>query len=231
VTCPEERLVAFLAGELSPQEEREFDQHLLECESCWREVQTDRLGRLAVERLREPAPAGLRDRVALAISLEEPHRTTHGRRHRPARSRGAVYVAAALFVALAIGGTTVGLLSAGSATDPPQLSAVVAMVTPGGPPPAALLAGERRVINGQQMTVRAYMIHGKEAIVATSMKPLPMPASSHLLAGSSLRAWMATDGSLALYGVNRSAGLPSMFVVAAMPMAALPQVATELHLI
>ena len=63
------------------------------------------------------------------------------------------------------------------------------------------------------------------------MKPLPMPATSHLLAGSSLRAWMATDGTLALYGVNRPAGQPSMFIVAAMPMAALPQVAAQLRLI
>lgn len=70
--CPEDRLVTFLAGELSPQQEREFDQHLLECESCWREVQADRVGRLAIERLLEPAPAGLRDRVSLGISLKEP---------------------------------------------------------------------------------------------------------------------------------------------------------------
>jgi hypothetical protein len=94
-----------------------------------------------------------------------------------------------------------------------------------------LLAGEIRIIDRQQVTVRAYMVHGKEAIVAISMKPLPMPATSHLLVGSSRRAWMATDGSLALYGVNRPAGQTSMFVVAALPMAALPQVAAQLHLI
>ena len=85
--------------------------------------------------------------------------------------------------------------------------------------------------NNQLMTVRAYMVHGKEAVVATSMTPLPMPAASHLLAGSSRRAWMATDGTVALYGVNRPPGQPSMFVVAEMPMAALPQVAAQLHLI
>jgi hypothetical protein len=105
------------------------------------------------------------------------------------------------------------------------------MVTPGGHPSAALLGGERRVFHHQEMTVRAYMVHGKEAVVATSMEPLPMPATSHLLAGSSRRAWMATDGTFALYGVNRPAGQSSMFVVAAMPMAALPQVAAQLHLI
>jgi hypothetical protein len=231
VTCREDRLVAFLAGELSAEEEREFDQHLLECESCWREVQADRLGRLAIEQLREPAPAGLGDRISLAISLEAPGSASHRPRLRPAHRRGTRYLAAALFVVLAAAGVFGGLVATGGATDPPQVSAVVAMVTPGGHPSTALLTGERLVINHQQMTVRAYMIHGKEAIVATSMKPLPMPATSHLLAGSSLRAWMATNGNLALYGVNRSVGQPSMFVVAAMPMAALPQVATQLHLI
>jgi len=231
VTCPEDRLVAFLAGELSAEEEREFDQHLLECESCWREVQVDRLGRLAIEQLREPAPAGLGDRISLAISLEAPGSASHWPRRRPAHRRGTRYLASALFVVLAAAGVFGGLVATGGATNPPQVSAVVAMVTPGGHPSTALLSGERLVINHQQMTVRAYMIHGKEAIVATSMKPLPMPATSHLLAGSSLRAWMATNGNLALYGVNRSVGQPSMFVVAAMPMAALPQVATQLHLI
>jgi hypothetical protein len=231
VTCPEERLVAFLAGELSAEDESEFDQHLLECESCWRAVQADRMGRFAVERLREQAPNGLRDRISLAISIEESNGALHRRRARRGHRTSARYVVAALCLAVATSGALVGLLAGSSAADPPQVSAVVAMVTPGGHPSTALLAGEERVINNQEMTVRAYMIHGKEAIVATSMKPLPMPTSSHLLAGSSLRAWMANDGNLALYGVNRAAGHPSMFIVAAMPIAALPQVATLLHLI
>jgi hypothetical protein len=230
VTCPEGRLVAFLAGDLSAEEERDFDQHLLECESCWREVQADRAGRLAIERLREPAPPGLRDRVSLAVSLEDPDDTSRRSHLRPVRRR-ALLAAAALFLAIAAGGTVAGLLAGNAGTDPPQVSAVVAMVKPGDHPSPALLTGESLIINHQQMTVRAYMIHGKEAVVATSMKPLPMPATSHLLAGSSPHAWMATDGNLVLYGVNRAVGQPSMFVAAAMPMAALPQIATDLHLI
>jgi hypothetical protein len=231
VTCPEERLVAFLAGDLSAEEERAFDQHLLECESCWHEVQADRLGRLAIERLREPAPPGLRDRISLAISLEDPGGASHRPRLLPTRRRSVLRLVAVLLFILAVGVSLAGLLATGGATDPPQVSVVVAMVTPNGHPSVALLTGERLVINHQEIAVRAYMIHGKEAIVAISMKPLPMPATSHLLAGSSVGAWMATDGNLALYGVNRSVGQSSMFVVAAMPMAALPQVATELHLI
>ncbi len=43
MTCPEERLVAFLAGELSAEEDRRLHEHLLGCEQCWRAVQADRL--------------------------------------------------------------------------------------------------------------------------------------------------------------------------------------------
>jgi hypothetical protein len=189
------------------------------------------VGRLAVEHLSEPAPAGLRDQVSLAISLGDPGGASHRRRLRPAHRRGSLQLVAGLFIVLAAGGTLMGLFGTGGTTDPPQIATVVAMFTPGAPPSTALLAGERRVVNRQPIMVRAYMVHGKETIVATSMKPLPMPATSHLLAGSSLRTWMATDGSLALYGINRPAGQLSMFVVAAMPMAELPQVAAQLHLI
>ena len=113
MTCPEERLVAFLAGELSPEEEREFDQHLLECESCWREVQVDRLGRLAVEQLREPAPVGLGDRISLAVSLEAPGSASHRPGHRPAHRRGTRYLAVALLVVLAAAGVSAGLVATG----------------------------------------------------------------------------------------------------------------------
>ena len=69
MTCPEQPILAFLAGELSPEEERRFDEHLLGCEHCWRAVQADRAARLALEQLRQPAPAGLQGRVALAVAL------------------------------------------------------------------------------------------------------------------------------------------------------------------
>ena len=65
MTCPEERLVAFLAGELSSEEERRFHEHLLGCEQCWRAVQADQAARHALEQLSQPAPAGLQGRVVL----------------------------------------------------------------------------------------------------------------------------------------------------------------------
>jgi len=62
-------VIAFLSGELPPDEERRFDEHLLSCEQCWQAVKADQAARLALEKLRQPAPAGLQERVALAIAL------------------------------------------------------------------------------------------------------------------------------------------------------------------
>jgi hypothetical protein len=42
---------------------------------------------------------------------------------------------------------------------------------------------------------------------------------------------MATKGKLSMYGVNRGAGGESMLLVAAMPMAEMPQMAARLKLI
>ena len=62
-------LGAFLAGALDPAAARRWDEHLLECEQCWRAVQQDRDGRRAAELLRQPAPPVLADRVAFAVEV------------------------------------------------------------------------------------------------------------------------------------------------------------------
>src|SRR5690349_7250627 len=62
-------LAGFLAGELDPAGARRWDEHLLECERCWRAVREDRAGRQAAAVLRQPAPPGLADRVAFAVEV------------------------------------------------------------------------------------------------------------------------------------------------------------------
>src|SRR5260370_6964520 len=62
-------LSRFLAGDLDAAAARHCDEHLLECEQCWRAVREDRAGRQAAELLRQPAPAGLADRVRFAVEL------------------------------------------------------------------------------------------------------------------------------------------------------------------
>src|SRR5215469_6787070 len=62
-------LEAFLAGGLDPANARSFDEHLLDCEACWKAVRANRAGRLAAQVLRQPAPPGLTDRVAFAVEV------------------------------------------------------------------------------------------------------------------------------------------------------------------
>src|SRR5713226_604706 len=81
-------LAAFLAGELTPADARRWDDHLLACEQCWRAVREDRAGRQAAQVLRQPAPAGLADRVAFAVEVAAADRTAEPRQLRPGvRSR------------------------------------------------------------------------------------------------------------------------------------------------
>src|SRR5215469_14824696 len=75
-------LAAFLAGELDPPEARRWDEHLLECERCWRAVREDRVGRQAAQVLRQPAPPRLADRVAFAVEMAASARTAAPRRTR-----------------------------------------------------------------------------------------------------------------------------------------------------
>ena len=243
MTCSERR-VAFLAGDLGEEEERLFDEHLLACERCWQAVQADRVARLALQQLREPAPTGLSDRVSLAVSVaaggayvppSDRRRARPWRSgwfgslaRRPARAR---FAFAALALLVAVGAVSWLGFRGGAPSEPPQVAAVAAMFTQHGRPPAALRAGEHVMVAHQPMMVRAYEMKGAEALVATSAEPFPVPASSHRLSGSSSRAWMATKGRLSMYGVNRSPGEQSMLLVAAMPMAELPQLAAELDLI
>ena len=217
MTCPEQRISSFLAGELSADEERRFDEHLLGCEGCWRAVQADRAARLALEQLREPAPAGLQGRVASSIALagsegeggsvvvgrERPHSLM---RRAMATRRLRLVAAASLLLVVAAGSFAWLAVPRSAAPDPAQVAAVVDMMTPGSAPATALRAGEHLVIGA-------------------------VPPTSHLLTGPSPKAWMATKGRLSMYGVNRQPGGESMFLVAAMPMAEMPQLAARLNLI
>jgi len=247
MACDQERIEAFLHGELSDVEEEVFDEHLLACESCWQAVQEHRAGRQAIERLRVPAPLGLADRIAASIDLasRQPFedRGSPGHRSQGQHRRSAhraishhprrLITAAAAFVMIAVGGTLGWVLNHHPASDPPQIARVVAMDTPTVANSAALRAGEHFNFGGQALDVRSYRVQGVTTIVATSTNPFPMPVRSHLVGGSSSTAWMATHGKLAMYGVNQptGAGGKSMFLVADMPVARLPQVAAQLQLI
>src|SRR6516164_5008288 len=77
-------LAGFLAADLDSAEARRWDEHLLECEACWRAVREDLAGRQAAQVLRRPAPPGLADRIAFAVEVAAAGRSAAPRRARPA---------------------------------------------------------------------------------------------------------------------------------------------------
>jgi anti-sigma factor RsiW len=244
-------LTSFLAGELDPAEARRWDEHLLECERCWRAVREDRAGRQAAQVLRQPAPPGLADQVAFAVEVAAAGRTGAQRQSRPpARSRrpgrhgrrvhwrlaGAGLLAAGVAVTL-----TMTLLPGGHQTGSvPAAVAAVARYAQAIPPPAGdqhSYSGGRAApvevgrpmtvtAGGQRIVLRTWRLGGAEAVVAVSGDPFPMPAQAQGVSGRGM-AWSVRLGRLGLYCLN---GRTSELVAAPVPAAELPGLAARLPL-
>ena len=68
---PDRTAAAYLAGSLSRRRKRLFEEHILECEDCWHEVEAGRRGRAVAEAARELAPQSLRERVRTSVASLE----------------------------------------------------------------------------------------------------------------------------------------------------------------
>ena len=73
---PERTAAAYLAGSLSRRRKRLFEEHILECEDCWREVESARRGRAVAEAARELAPQSLREHVRASVASVENESTS-----------------------------------------------------------------------------------------------------------------------------------------------------------
>jgi anti-sigma factor RsiW len=241
-------LAAFLAGELGPAEAQRWDEHLLECERCWRAVREDRAGRQAAQLLREPAPPGLADRVAFAAEMAAAARPAAprqahqgiGSRRRARRDRrlrwrlaGAGAVAAGLVVTLMVvllpGGRQAGSLPAAVAAVARYAQAIPAPAGNGHPQPAApVVVGHPVTVTagGQQIVLRTWQVGSTEAVVAVSARPFPMPSGARGVSVMGM-AWSARQGRLSLYCVN---GRTSELVAAPVPAAELAALAARLPL-
>lgn len=72
---PERDAAAYLGGALRTRHRRRFEEHLMDCEDCWREVAAGRLGRRLAESTRELASQALRETVRAAVAaLPSPRR-------------------------------------------------------------------------------------------------------------------------------------------------------------
>src|SRR6266568_5427001 len=75
---------AYLDG-LRARAHRRYEEHLLDCEACWREVSLARRGRELAESIADTAPAGTREKIRVAVAsaaTEQPAWVArHHRRH------------------------------------------------------------------------------------------------------------------------------------------------------
>jgi hypothetical protein len=213
VDCDERILIAFLEGRLPPDVRAQFDAHLLRCEACWAAVQEDRLGREAVEVLREAPPAGLLDRVRLAVEAEVadgPAVLSSPPRRLGGRWRvGVAAVAAVVLVATGLAGWA----RRAPARDPAVVAAVV-RIARHGLPSLTHPGGERGIdavslpasslqVGGQRVSVGRYEIDGHDLLVATSDLPFPMPAGARALAAGEDAPWVARRGELGVACFSR----------------------------
>jgi len=245
-------LAGFLTGDLDPAQARRWDEHLLECEACWRAVREDRAGRQAAQMLRQPAPAGLADRVAFAVEVAAAGQTA-ARRHgsppalssRWARSGGwqrwprlagagtvAVAVLVTLVVVLLPGGHQTRSMPAAVAAVADYAQAVPPLapgqhsVSGGRAAPVEVGHPVTVTAGGQKIVLRTWRLGGTEAVVAVSSKPFPMPPRAQGVAGRGM-AWSVRIGKLGLYCLN---GRTSELVAAPVPAAELAALAARLPL-
>jgi len=244
-------LSAFLAGELSLEAARRWDEHLLECERCWRAVREDWAGKQAAQLMRQPVPSGLADRVAFAVEVAAAERSVeapqaiprasprHGRRATRRRRRSWRLAAAGLTVASVAAGLIVALVpGAHETTDLPAAVAAVARYAQAIPAPARgphwsprvpaapIEVGRpaRVVVGGQRIVLRTWRLGGAEAVVAVSGRPFPRPTRARGVSGMGM-AWTARVGRLDLYCLN---GRTSELVAAPVPAAELAALAARL---
>lgn len=230
-------LDAFLSGDLEKADARQWDEHLLDCEQCWRAVREDRDARRAAERLRQPTPPGLADRVRFAVELAAaaetcPRQQDHRRgslKRAPLAAGGAVTAALAILA-------LVFLPSARHPAMPPAVAAVAryaqALPPPGqqewvtGSPGRPVEVGRQVSVmaGGQRITLRIWRLASIEAVVAISSRPFPMPPGARGASGTGM-AWSARLGTVELYCLN---GQQSELVAAPVSAAELARMAARL---
>jgi hypothetical protein len=226
--CDEDRVLGFLFEDLEESERTAFDEHLLGCERCWTAVIEDRRGRALAEALREPAPAGLADRVRLAGETRR-----RAVPLAPSRQRQVALLAgAASLVAVVLVGVVLAVVSTPARIS--NMAATTAAVRLGsalpdhfaGPPmahPEQMAPASTMTVGGVQLTVTYFRVDSGEAILAHSSQPFAMPAGATRIAGGA--AWTAEMGGMAIYCDEVS---PAAVVVTPMPAGAATELAAYL---
>ena len=220
---PDRAAAAYVTGTMAPDERERFEEHLLTCETCWREVSLDRQGRTLAESAREAAPADLREGVRVAVLAAASDRTASPSimpHRRLDRYRGLAAVAAvfALLVAGAL---------ARSASPPSTIDAAMTAYTqsqieahhePMPAPDLGTLGMARTGATHMQlgaMDVQAFAYRtgaGARMTVFLADQPFPMPPGAtptldgwdlshddmHLMTGDGSKPFLAISTDMAL---------------------------------
>lgn len=209
---PERDAAAFLGGAMSRRHKRAFEEHIVECEDCWREVDTGRRGRTVAESGRELAPQSLRERVRATVETvpSRPHRWRW--RHMTG-----------LFLAVLLAGAVAVSLPRITDDRQPQVIDVVLADFEGGgefeltaSPRLPRHLGDLRLADARSGRVDGmdYVVHyyedpaGHEVAVYQSDAPFPAAAGADHAAGG--RTWTADAGDLRLFCADRP--VPSLVV-------------------
>jgi len=121
---PDQLAAAYLDG-LRARAHRRYEEHLLDCEACWREVSLARRGRELAESIADTAPPGTRESIRVAVASAAPEQAAWVARH---HRRHLILATTVLIVLLALAGGIVTWRpwqnSTGDATAPRSTLAV-----------------------------------------------------------------------------------------------------------
>lgn len=202
---PDVLAAQYLAGELAEPAGQSFEDHLIDCDQCWAEVEAGRRGQTAVESLRELAPPHLRAAIRRSVGTDQ---------EQPLRERRLiVWIAAALAVVAGI--ATAGVVVTRPRPEPAVIASAVAGYTEGRLPgsdmpkaPAPDLQAIRMTevgagagrIDDALVTAYAYRDSvGRRLMVYTSTKAFQLPSDAHMLEGAD-GPWMTHRDGLMLLG-------------------------------
>jgi hypothetical protein len=150
-------------------------------------VYEDTVGRTAAESLRDIAPAVVRDRVRLSISLAP---TTRPPRRWPLRAAAS----AALVVILAIALST-GLAFRSSHRPTDSLALIVDKIRAADTGDTGDTGGTSVEVAGRKLRIEEYDVDGGRVLVAYDTQPFPMPDGAHVATALINGPWSApVDG-------------------------------------
>jgi hypothetical protein len=196
---PERTAAAYLAGNLSRRRKRLFEEHILECEDCWREVEAGRRGRAVAEAARELAPQSLRERVRASVASLENESTPR------------LWPRQTVLVSVALAALVVFALGQLRSSQPETIDAILTSFAEderiGAPEDATLprRLGDLELssvslgeIGGMEVVVHSYEDPaGHRVDVYQSSEPFPTAAGAdHSIDG---RTWRANSDGLVLF--------------------------------